>query len=115
MPERQRRRILHAVAWFTVSVNVGVLGLKWTGVLEQGWLWTAVVVVANVALIVAVRVLRLVAPKRQWGPRFTFMALAAAHAWITISVIQGNYELDALWIVLLLSGIMVVIARRAFY
>lgn len=116
MPERQRRRILHAVAWFTVSVNFGALSLKWTGVVEQGWLWTAVVLAANAALIVASRVLRLdPPPKRHWGVFCAFMFVGMAHAAITINVIEGTYEPEALWIVLVLSGILVVIARRAFF
>ena len=110
----QRRRALHAVAWFTVSVNLGALGLNWAGIVEDGLLWTAVVIAANAALIVASRVLRLEPPARQWGPFCVFMVVGAAHAYITINVIKGNYDPDALWIVLLLTGVLVVFGRPAF-
>lgn len=67
------------------------------------------------ALIVAGRVLQPEFPTRKWGPFCAFMAVGLAHAWITLNVIKGDYELDALWVVLLLSVVMAVIARRALF
>lgn len=115
LTQRQKRRVLHAVAWFTVAVNLGALGLKWTGVAEQDWLWTTVVIAANAALIVAARVLRVERSKPHWGFFCAFIPVGAAHAYITINVIKGNYEPNALWITLLLTGLLVVIGRLAFF
>ena len=115
MTERQRRRALNSLALFTASVNFGALGLKWAGIVEDGLLWTAVVIAANAALIVASRVLRLERPARQWGPFCVFMVVGAAHAYITINVIKGKYEPDALWIALLLTGVLLAFGRLAFF
>lgn len=115
LTERQKRWVLHALAWFMVSVNFGSLGLKWTGVVEQDWLWTAVVLAANAAFIVAGRVLRVERSKPHWGFFCAFMLVGVAHAYITINVIKGNYEPNALWFTLLLTGMLVVIGRLAFF
>lgn len=45
MTELERWRAMDVVAWFTVTVNFGALGLKWAGIVEDGWLWSAVVLV----------------------------------------------------------------------
>lgn len=115
LTERQKRRALHALAWFTVSVNFGALGLKWTGVVEQGWMWTAVVLAVNVAMIVASCVLRVERSKTHWGVFWAFMPVGAALGYIEINVIKGNYEPNALWFTLLLTGMLVVIGRLAFF
>lgn len=114
LTERQSRRVLHALAWFMVSVNFGALGLKWTGVVEQDWLWTAVVLAANAAFVVAACVLRVERSKPHWGLFWAFIPVGAAHGYIEINVIKGNYEPNALWITLLL-GVLVVIGRLAFF
>ena len=112
--KQQRHRAVSAVAMFTASVNLGAIGLKRAGGLEQGCLWTVVVLAANAALIVAGRVLRPEFPKRKWGPFCAFMAGGLAHASITTKI-TGKYEPDALWAVLLLSVVRAVIARQAFF
>ena len=43
------------------------------------------------------------------------MAVGLAHAGITLNVIKSNYEPDELWVILLLSVVMAVIARRALF
>ena len=43
------------------------------------------------------------------------MAVGLAHAGITLNVIKSNYEPAELWVILLLSVVMAVIARRAFF
>lgn len=46
MTKQQGRRDVYAVAMFTASVNLGAVGLKRAGGLDQGWLWTVVVLAA---------------------------------------------------------------------
>ena len=114
MTKEQRQRAVFAVAWFTATVNFGFLGLKWAGVVEDGWLWDAVLIFANVALAVACRVLRPEFPKTPWQ-RTSFMAIALVNAYITLSVMRGRYELDALWTVLLPFDLLAAVAWWAFF